>query len=474
MRRYGGSLFGLTSMHQIIVNHRDMDRFLSQSYHTLNSEPIQYTMLTRICGATDSPELKTKFEKSWRELGAPIERQFVNEALASAAIKKGRFLEQAMSLVTFATDVNDLKRWERAAAHRVIPFELGGQGVEANFHSLIRDFGACFAVPLLYGQDFLDRHSELLNDFWRFDNDVFPLLMMGIPSWAPFQLMKEGIAGRSRLVSALEGLYRRIDQHQRGEPVDLGADMSDVSLVLFERNLAYNQERWSFKARGENDLVILWGQNANTQPILFWLLTYVYSTKGLLQELREELKPHTEYSKAKPPEIMSMDLPALSRNCPLLKACIYETYRLAHEPASVRCVARPITINDGAYKHEVKSGAFVTAAHCFTQRDPNIYANPDTFVPDRFLNSDPESGKRSAQYGALRPWGSGNAMCKGRTFAEKELVALGAAIISLWDIEPVGGTWDLPAMIPGMGAKKPVKDIRVVIRRRVLQGTRGT
>ena len=291
---------------------------------------------------------------------------------------------------------------------------------------------------------------------------------MGIPSWAPLKIMKEGLGARLRLLNELEALYRRIDQHQRGEPVDFGADMSDVSNVALERNKVYNRDNWSFGERGEGDLAVLWGQNANTQPMLFWFLAFVYSTEGLLHKLRNEIAPFTKLSQTSPLGILSMDLAALSRDCPLMKACIFETYRMANEPASVRYVARPITINDGVYKHKFKPGTFVTAAHSLIQPDPSVYANPDTFMPNRFLKPDPESGKLSARYGALKPWGSGPAMCKGRTFAEKEIVALGTAIISLWDVCPASGTWDLPAMVPGMGAKKPVEDIRVVITRRIL------
>ncbi|KAL9040068.1 MAG: hypothetical protein Q9214_004630 [Letrouitia sp. 1 TL-2023] len=454
-------------MHQVLVNLPDVDRLLSQSYHTLSSEPVQYTLMTRICGATDSPELKRKSENSWKDLLEPIERLFLNDAAAAAAIERGGVFERAASFVTFSADV---KRWESSAGVRVVtpdlPDKLGV--VEANLHSLTRDFGACLAIPLLYGQDFLDRYSQLLDDFWKFDNDIFPLLMMGIPSWAPLRVMKEGLAARSRLVNELEALYRRIDQHQRGEPVDFGADMSDVSNVALERNKVYNREHWSFQRRGEGDLAVLWGQNANTQPMLFWFLAFVYSTAGLLPRLREEIAPYVKLSQTSPLEILSMNLLGLCRDCLLMKACIFETYRMANEPASVRYVARPITVKDGEYNHELKRGTFVTAAHSLIQRDPSVYTSPDNFEPNRFLKPDPESGKLSARYGALKPWGSGTAACKGRTFAEKEIVALGTAVISLWDIGPASGTWDLPAMVPGMGAKKPVKDVRVVITRRVL------
>ena len=456
-------------MHQVLVNLPGVDRVMSQSYHIINAEPFQYTLLTRVFGATDSPELKTKLEDSWKDLLGPIERMFLNDAGATAAIERGDVLEKAASFVTFSAEYEHMKRWELSAGIQVVTPDLPNKPgvVEANLQSLVRDFGACIAIPLLYGQDFLNRYPQLLDDFWKFDNDIFPLLMIGIPSWAPFRIMREGLAARSRLSDEMDALYRRIDQHQRGEPVDFGANMSDISNTALDRNTIYKRENWSFRHRGEGDLAILWGQNANTQPMLFWFLAYVYSTPGLLNTLREEISPYIKLSQTDPLGIVSMDLAALSRDCPLTKACIFETYRMAIDVASIRYVARPITINDGAYKHELKPGMFVSAPHALTQRDPSVYADPDKFVPDRFLKADPESGKLVARYGTLKPWGSGAAMCKGRTFAEKEIMALGTAIISLWDIGPAGGTWKIPTMVPGTGVKKPVKDIRVVITRRL-------
>jgi cytochrome P450 len=163
-----------------------------------------------------------------------------------------------------------------------------------------------------------------------------------------------------------------------------------------------------------------------------------------------------------------MDLSALSINCQLLKACIFETYRMANDPTSIRYIARPVTIHDGEFKHELKQGTWVSAPLSLINQDPSVFAEPDKFVPERFLETDPQSGKPVARYGRLRPWGAGTSMCKGRTFAEKEIIALGAAIICLWDIRPANGIWELPTMMPGTGVKRPAKDLRVVITRRTL------
>ena len=443
---------------------------MSQSFHTLNAEPFHYTLLTRVFGAADAPEFKRKLENFWKDLLGPVERMFLNDAGAIAAIERGNIPEKAASFVTYSADRERMRRWELSADIRLVkPNTADDRGVvEANLQSLTRDFGACIAIQLLYGQDFLDRYAQVLDDLWKFDNDIFPLMLIGVPPWTPFKTIRARIAARSRLGNQMEALYRRIDQYQKKEPVDFGADMSDISNTALDRNKIYTREDWSFRQRGVGDLAFLWGQNANTQPTLFWFLAYVYSTPSLLDRLRQEMAPYVKMSQRSPPEISSMDLTRLSRDCPQTKACLVETYRLAIDVVSIRYVERPVTIKDGLFRHELKPGTFVSAPHSTNLRDSSIYANPDEFVPDRFLKTDPESGRMSASYGNLKPWGSGAAICKGRTFAEKEIMAVGAAIISLWDISPAGGSWELPSMVPGTGVKKPVADMRVLISRRIL------
>ncbi|KAJ4363888.1 hypothetical protein N0V83_009340 [Neocucurbitaria cava] len=344
-----------------------------------------------------------------------------------------------------------MKRWEYSADITVSKFTSHGDiaKVEANLQNLSRDFGACIAIPQLYGRDFLDRYPQALDDFWKFDNDLFPLLMIGMPLWAPFKIVKEGLAARTRIITEIEALYRRIDQYQHGHPIDFDADVSDVSETASERNKIYERDGRSFPERGVGDLAIFWGQNANTQPVLFWLLTYVYSTFGILEQFREEIAPYIGISRTTPPEITSLDIPRLSRNCQLLKACILETYRLVNEPTSIRYVARPITITDGGLKHGLTQGMFVSVPHSLTNRDASVYGDPDKFNPARFLEHDCSLGKLVARDGRLKPWGAGAAMCKGRTFAEKEIMTLGATTISMWNIAPADGRWELPAMVPG-------------------------
>jgi hypothetical protein len=470
MSRYGGSLFGVTSGHQILAELPGVDRLMAHSHHIFTSNPAQYSLCTLVFGCVDSLDLQKKFDKSVKDLVPPLERTFLNDAASTAAVEKSRVAERGASLVSFSSDVEHMARWELSAGIKVIQPEASGNPgkVEANMQSLFRDFGACMSIPIIYGQDLLDRNPQILDDFWIFDNELFPLLMVGVPSWAPFKMMQDGLKARARIIDSLEGIFRRVEQERKGEPIDFGADISDVSTMLRERNSIYTRDGWTFPERAAADLGTFWGLNANAQPVLFWFLLYVYSTPGLVERIREEISPYINLSEGDRPEILSMDFPSLFRKCQLFKACIFETYRLVNEPTSIRYVTQPVSVNDGNLKHDLKQGTYVSVPLALRNKDPSLYEDPDTFVPDRFLEIDPETGKSTAKYGKLKPWGIGAAMCKGRTFAEKEIVSLGSAVISLWDISPADGEWKLPAMIPGTGVKKPVQDIRVVIQRRVI------
>ncbi|KAK6699239.1 hypothetical protein SNK05_012056 [Fusarium graminearum] len=468
--RYGGSLFGITSGHQIVADLPGIERLLTQSHHIFDSTPAQYSLCTLVFGSTNSPQLRDKLHTSLKDLVPPLERTFLNDAASTAAVERSRVAERGASLVTFSSDPQHMERWELSAGIKVLQSEQPGipGKVEANLQSLTRDFGACMSIPLIYGQDLLDRHPQLLDDFWVFDNELFPLLMVGIPTWAPFKMMQDGLKARTRIIDSLEGVYKRVEQERRGESIDFGADISDVSTMLRERNKVFNRDGWTLKERAAADLGTFWGLNANAQPVLFWFLLYVYSTPGLLERIRQEISPYITLVGGGRPEIASMDFQSLFRNCPLFKACIFETYRLVNEPTSIRHVSQSVSINDGDLLHNLSEGTYISVPLALRNKDPHLYQDPDSFVPDRFLDTDPQTGKSTARYGKLKPWGVGAAMCKGRTFAEKEIISLGSAVVSLWDIAPADGSWKLPAMIPGTGVKKPINDIRVVIKRRVL------
>lgn len=437
--------------------------------HALSIEWHGYGLFLRFFGFPDTPALKKKVESTFKPWHSPIERVFNNDAGATAAFERGNLPKIVSEFVGFSQEKEKTKRWELRADTKVIK---QGAAVEANLSALIMDFGACFTIPPIFGHDLLDRNPHLLEDIWKFDH-VVPLLFINMPTWFPFKVMKEGMEARKRLLAGVEAFSRRVTQFQRGEKVDDGADMSDVSDVVLERNTALERNEWSYQERAASELLVLFASNTNTQPVLFWLILYIYSTPGLVSTLRQQVSPFIKLSDShhSRKDITAIDTSSLSRECQLLKSIILETLRLAFGAVSTRFVKRPITVQDGNHSHQLYPGTFLSVPHSFSQRDPSLYPDPDKFVPDRFLETDPASGKLVAKYGKLRPWGAGASMCRGRVFAEKELMAIGATLVMLWDISPAGGgEWKVPEMVGGPGPVKPKEEVRVVIQRRVFGG----
>lgn len=443
---------------------------MTKNYRNLDHFGVGWTLILHVfglCGTkAEQEEVLEKLLLCSKGLYRPVEQVFLGEQGATASVERADVPGNTLNLVTFSSRKEDMKRWEWSAKVRLV----APGAAEVDLHCLIRDFGACITIPLLYGQDILDRHPTLLDDLWKFDNDVFPLLLIGLPGWLPIKPLRDGIPARDRCRKAMEDCYRRIDQWQKGLPVDGGADMSDISWIAQERNKVYTKHDMPIWARGQIDFSLLWGQNANSQVLTFWFIAYIYSTPDLVDELRKEIADFVRVTPGNPPRITSFDINGLSHSCPLFKSALFETYRLASEATSIRYVKDGVSFEDGGKEHRLKPGSWVSAPHGARQRDPAVYPDPDRFVPDRFLEMDAETGRQVPRYGKLRPWGSGPGMCKGRTLAEKEILAIAAAVMSLWDMEPAGGdrVWKVPGMRPGTGVMCPTGEMRVVLRRRVI------
>ncbi|EHK20525.1 uncharacterized protein TRIVIDRAFT_223842 [Trichoderma virens Gv29-8] len=128
-------------------------------------------------------------------------------------------------------------------------------------------------------------------------------------------------------------------------------------------------------------------------------------------------------------------LSRLSHECPLPESSLLEIFRLVEELTSIRNASKPMKVPDGNYEHHLKLGTWLSTPQTLLQSDTSIFPDPSTFIPDRFIETDKETGSRVARYGELEPWGSGSAVCRGRTFAEKEFMDIAACFITLWDME---------------------------------------
>jgi len=114
------------------------------------------------------------------------------------------------------------------------------------------------------------------------------------------------------------------------------------------------------------------------------------------------------------------------QKCEYLDAVARETLRLYPPAASTRFVSDP-NANAGGYS---LGNAIVHLNFYAIQRDPDVWENADSFIPDRFLGE--EGKKRIASYNFL-PFSKGMRDCIGKYFALIETKVALAVLISRYD-----------------------------------------
>lgn len=122
-------------------------------------------------------------------------------------------------------------------------------------------------------------------------------------------------------------------------------------------------------------------------------------------------------------------------NMPYTEAVIQETLRLCPSVAGftgVRYLSEPLRL--GGYT--IPAHTVVAVATHILHRDPSVYPDPLTFKPERFLTVKPSAWRWA-------PFGGGNRMCVGRSFANHEMKVVLATIFSDMELKldrPVGGS----------------------------------
>ena len=346
----------------------------------------------------------------------------------------------------------------------------------------------------------MTNNPNVLFDLFTLDAS-FNKLLAGLPWWFPG--MAPVYAARSRLIQAVrehqEALYAVWEDRDPGSG---WGDMSDVSNVMVERAKAWRSIRAEPDMFSTSDLSILWAMNVNANQIIFWALWHIYQDPKLRSEIRAEIAPHAILSPIhsdlpiKEPPRLTINLDALLHKCPLLKATYFETLRLEAQSTSYRTVTESFTVTESAedaaldgksqpQTYKFKKGSYICIPHGVHQMDGRYWKEPKRFNPRRFFVSvdthsdkkdenddDKKEGlsaeKTAVDVGTMKAFGGGATMCKGRNFAEREVLTCVAAVLTSWDVEPADGTgrWTDPGRVLGAGTFTPRRDVRVRMRRR--------
>ena len=296
--------------------------------------------------------------------------------------------------------------------------------------------------------------AELIAAYKQFD-DGFPLLFANAPSFLTMQTRW----ARARIVQA----FQSKEVHDNFSP-----------FMQARRDLL--QSTVGAKVFAKYNLGILLASVSNSIPGVFWTLYNIVTHPAAYQACREAVDQVTTQREPGRTWFSMEELDQLT----VLHSSFQESLRLYQHFFIVRNVIDDFilknpktTTTTTGQTYMIEKGTQIMAFPHTVHMDPNIFANPETFQYDRFL--DPKAKVAHGGGGLLqnyfKPFGGGAHLCPGRKFIGYETRALLAMLLSRLDLQLAPQDQALPPVgiqrqRQGASVAHPDRDPILEIRRR--------
>ena len=206
-----------------------------------------------------------------------------------------------------------------------------------------------------------------------------------------------------------------------GESGGSGAsvDRGDILGMLLEARDEDGSRLTDREVRDQAITLMFAGHDTTTSTLAFLL----YELARNPQErrlLREELEDVAPGRAPTPLE--------LERELPRLDMALDETLRL-YPPAWIG--PRRAVADFEFAGHRVRAGSYVNYCSWASHRLPQVFPDPEAFLPDRFERR----RKAALPRGAYVPFGGGSRICIGKRFGQTEVKALAAALLGRFDLD---------------------------------------
>ncbi|WP_280507627.1 cytochrome P450 [Nocardia flavorosea] len=208
-----------------------------------------------------------------------------------------------------------------------------------------------------------------------------------------------------------------------------GGRRNDLLDILLD---ASADEHHSDEFLAAQAVTVLFGGIDPSTTTLTWALYELSQRPEMASTLRQEVSGAGELA---PRDLGQLDY---------LNRFLNEVVRIHSPLLQTRRTVTAVDLDGFTFPAGTDIGYSLAAVH----RNPDIFAEPDTFDPDRW--SDSSSGSKSR---CFVPFSMGNQMCIGNNFAWMALQTTLHSVLSKWEFHPIG-TGKLPrAMgpIPGIG-----------------------
>lgn len=317
----------------------------------------------------------------------------------------GQMHRRQRKLVKPALRGNLIARWgERMRALASEELEALPTGVPVGMRQPMRDVTLNVICRLVFGVDSPQRFQVIRDDISGGVDYRFALLL-----WFPSLWRRGGRLNplrdlRQRRLLLLRMMTEQIAIHR----ADPNLDERDDALALMIRARDENGEALSHQELCDQLLTLLAAGNESTAVALAWSLERLSRNPQALERLAAELDEGEDR---------------------YLDAVIKETLR-TRPPVldAVRTVTKDVMLGD----YPIRKGTMVSAAFTVTHNLPDVWSDPDSFRPERFLDG------RSLAY-SYTPFGGGVRRCIGASLGELEMRIVLEETLRRFRVEPAPG-----------------------------------
>lgn len=271
------------------------------------------------------------------------------------------------------------------------------------------ELGTDVSLEVIVRAVFGAKKDDTVEEYKRATADVINKL------WPPLVFAKKlhfrlmGLSPMDRFVAARDALWRLLDDEINSRDGEL-SEREDI-LSLFAQTTDQDGQPIGREHLYEEIQTLLFAGHETTALTIAWTMYHLHKHPEWLKKIREEIRES------------GSDDPMTLMRLPILRASIEESLRLTPVlTETLRQLRRDIAFGD----YQVPAGSAVAAAASITHYDPNLYADPDRFDPQRFLDAKPVPHRFLA-------FGGGDRKCLGMSFAMVELMIVIGTLLHRYD-----------------------------------------
>ncbi|RMZ73200.1 cytochrome p450 [Pyrenophora seminiperda CCB06] len=432
-------------------------------------------------------------------------------------------------LTTFNSSIVDQMPWERVSN---VDLTDGTSEAECDLFILINEFCCNAILPPIMGSQFTESYQLLATNLATF-NERYWALALGLPRLSPIQGLPGAALAKKNLVNTFAKMFndltnpptKRVPDDDESVSGDEDTDADTITPIM-KLNELFTKHDLPMRLRASIALHLVHNMVSEVVPLVFWALLHIYSASQAqdaqsseptpLERIRQESKslaqavqpPSIHPSFPAPPEIrFGSSAQTLSPSTlPYLRSCINEARRLYSCSVDTYKVNQSFALKEEdiagkgqeeQWELEADSCIDVGLSRCIINSSPAVYPSPQTFKPDRFIDTP-------------TPTSIVSPTDEAEHYRTSLLLSLIAGIIQLWEIAPapkksffehiqeagneasIGAAaltgeqkaareesnrkkqegkrkdakWVFPKAVEGASVKVPKGDIRVRIRRR--------